>query len=194
MGYLQLAENDPYQHLAEVPSSAMRFYVFIPEGYRGASKDMYVREDVLDDLPEETYTQIMSELQPYQNTGLSAPADRASRKAARDTRKAGREDRKNKRAAAGETRQAARTERQRLRSEAKGKNAGAFAGILDKVTGAATSIFGSGSVDVQAGGGDFSVDYSAPQEESFFSKYKLPILIGGAAVIGGVIYLTTRKK
>lgn len=184
MGYLQLAE-DPYEHLAEVSREAMKFYIFIPEGFRGSSKDMYVREDIFDDLPSATRAQIMYELAPYQNTGLSAPADR-------EKRRAGREERKNTRANAGKTRQEARTERQRLRSESKGKGGGGkiFGSILDT----AKDIFGKGNVEVQAGDAGFSVDYAAAPEESFFSKYKVPIIIGGAALIGGVIYLTTRKK
>jgi len=192
MGYLQLAENDPYMHLAEIPAQYMDLYVFIPEGYRGASKDMYIREDVFDDLPKATYAQIMQELGDYQNKGLSAASDRASRKAQRDKNKADRNERKNTRAAAGANRQAARTERQRLRSENKGKGAGA--GILSGVLDTAKSIFGKGDVAVNAGGGDFSVDYSAAPEESFFSKYKIPLIIGGVAVIGGAIYLVMRKK
>lgn len=192
MGYLQLAENDPYSHLAEVGADSMKFYVYIPEGYRGATKDMYIREDVLDDLPAATYAQIMFELAPYQNTGLSASKE--EREAQRSERKAGREERKNTRATAGKTRQDARTERQRLRSESKGKGAGAFGGILNTVAGTAKDIFGKGNVDVNAGGGEFSVDYSSQPEESFFSRYKIPIILTSAAVIGGGIYLFTRKK
>ena len=192
MGYLQLAENDPFTALAEVGPDAMKFYVYIPEGYRGATKDMYIREDVLDDLPAGTFNQIMNELSPYQNTGLSASKE--EREAQRMERKAGREERKNTRATAGKTRQEARTERQRLRSEAKGSGSGKFAGILDKTIGAASNIFGKGNVQVDAGGGDFSVDYSGAPEESFFSKYKIPIILGSVAVIGGGIFLLTRKK
>jgi hypothetical protein len=192
MGYLQLAESDPFNALAEVSPNAMKFYVFIPEGYRGATKDMYIREDVLDDLPPATFSQIMYELDEYQNTGLSASKE--ERQAQRAERKAGREERKNTRATAGKTRQDARTERQRLRSESKGKGAGSFAGILGNLTGAAKDILGKGNVEVDAGGGDFSVDYSGAPEESFFSRYKIPIILGSVAVIGGGIYLLTRKK
>lgn len=188
MGYLQLAEEDPYSHLAEVPASAMQYYVFIPQGYRGANKDMYVREDVLDNLPAATRSKMMNDLAPYQNTGLSASKEE------RERRRANREERKMTRANAGKTRQEARTERQRLRSEAKGKGGGRgkeiFGGILDT----AKSIFGKGEVDVTAGGGDLSIDYSQEPEQSFFSKYKVPLLIGGAALVGGIIFLTTRKK
>jgi hypothetical protein len=186
MGYLQLAE-DPYMHLAEVPAQNMKFYVFIPAGYRGAEKDMYIREDVLDDLPEATYSQIMSELQQYQTTGLSdAKEDRKKRKADRNARK-------DTRANAGKTRQEARTKRQELRSTAKAQGGGKFADILGTVAGTAKDIFGKGNVDVNAGGGGFQVQYD-PNEETFFSKYKIPLLLGGAALIGGTIYLLTRKK
>jgi hypothetical protein len=192
MGYLQLAESNPFNALAEVSPNAMKFYVFIPEGYRGATKDMYIREDVLDDLPPATFSQIMYELDEYQNTGLSASKE--EREKQRAERKAGREERKNTRATAGKTRQDARTERQRLRSESKGKGAGSFAGILGNITGTAKDIFGKGNVDVAAGSGDFSLDYSAAPEESFFSRYKIPIILGSVAVIGGGILLFTRKK
>jgi hypothetical protein len=187
MGYLQLAEEDPYMHLAEVPAQNMKYYVFIPEGYRGASKDMYVREDVLDNLPKATYAQIMGELDAYQNKGLSASKEE------RATRRANREERKTTRANAGKTRQEARTERQRLRSENKGKGGG-FKGILDTVAGTARDIFGKGNVEVDAGSGGFSVDVATQPEESFFSKYKIPLILGGAAIIGGTIFLLTRKK
>ena len=186
MGYLQLAEEDPYSHLAEVPASAMQYYVFIPQGYRGANKDMYVREDVLDNLPAATRAKMINDLAPYQNTGLSASKEE------REQRRKNREERKMTRANAGKTRQEARTERQRLRSENKGKGRGKeiFGGILDT----AKNIFGKGEVDVTAGGGDLSIDYSQEPEEGFFSKYKVPLLIGGAALVGGIIFLTTRKK
>ena len=174
-------------HLAEVPAQNMKFYVFIPAGYRGAEKDMYIREDVLDDLPEATYTQIMSELKQYQTTGLSdAKEDRAKRKADRNARK-------DTRANAGKTRQEARTKRQELRSTAKAQGNGKFADILGTVAGTAKDIFGKGNIDVNAGGGDFSASYSGA-DESFFSKYKIPLILGGAVVIGGAIYLFTRKK
>lgn len=193
MGYLQLAESNPFNALAEVSPNAMKFYVYIPQGYRGATKDMYIREDVLDDLPPATFSQIMYELDEYQNTGLSDAASREARKAQRAQNQADRNERKNTRAQAGAVRQESRTERQRLRSEKKGSGKG-FKNILNTVAGTAKDIFGKGNVEVDAGGGDFSVDYSGAPEESFFSRYKIPIILGSVAVIGGGIYLLTRKK
>jgi hypothetical protein len=192
MGYLQLAENN-LEHLAEVPAQYMDLYVFIPEGYRGATKDMYIREDVLDNLSPDAYARIMGELSDYQNTGLSDAASRAARKAQREKNAADRNTRKNTRSTAAATRQAARTERQALRSQNKGKGGAGkiFGGILDT----AKDIFGKGNVDVQAGGGDFSVDYSgSAPEESFFSKNKVWLIGGGVLLVGGIVWYTMKKK
>lgn len=170
MGYLQLAESaDPnLVHLAETTVKNADKYVFIPQGYRGAQKDLYVREDLFDNLPETVYQNLMFELEPFQNQGLSGKmADRrAARREARQKRV--------------ETRAAARAQ---------------GGGFLDKIGNIATNVIGGlkgGSIDVQTAPGQFSVDYS--DEPTFFEKYKVPIIIGGVALIGGGIYLATRKK
>jgi hypothetical protein len=43
-----------------------------------------------------------------------------------------------------------------------------------------------GTIDI--GGED------VPQEQTFFQKYKMPLLIGGGALLVGGIYIATRKK
>jgi hypothetical protein len=170
MGYLQLAENaDPnLVHLAETTVKNADKYVFIPQGYRGAEKDLYVREDLFDNLPETVYQNLMFELEPFQNQGLSGKmADR----------------------------RAARRDARQKRIETRAGSRAAGTSFLDKIGGVAGNILGGlkgGSIDVQTGPGEFSVDYSG--EPSFFEKYKIPILFGGAALIGGGIYLVTRKK
>jgi LPXTG-motif cell wall-anchored protein len=40
---------------------------------------------------------------------------------------------------------------------------------------------------------DVSID-NADGEESFFQRNKIPLLIGGAVLVAGGIYLATRKK
>lgn len=185
MAYLQLADND-YSHLAAAP---MKYYIFIPQGFRGASKDSYVREDIFDSMDPMEYAQVMQELAPYQATGLS---DKAERKAARAAKKATK---------GGGARRDARATRQKNRQDSKlarVQAGGGFGGILGKVTDAAKNIFGKGddaSLDIQSGGGGgLEIDYNAGGEESFFSKYKVPLIIGGVAVVAGTIYLVTKKK
>ena len=176
MAQLQLAEN----YLAAAP---MEMYIFIPAGFRGNEKDIYVREDMFDNLPEMEYRAIMDQLAPYQPQGLSAKGDKkAARKAERAIKKEGK---------GGAARREAKQKRVETRAAARGEKGGLFGKAID----AATNIFGNKDLAVTAGGGDVSLDYTNPaQEESFFSKYKLPILIGGGALVAGAIYLGTRKK
>jgi hypothetical protein len=177
MAYLQLAEN----YLAAAP---MEMYIFIPAGFRGSREDVYIREDILDDLPEMEYRSIMQELAPYQPSGMSAkdPGKKAARKAARAEKKEGKGG-------------AARREAKQLRVETRAKARGEGGGLFGKAIDAATNIFGKKDLDIefdQAGG--VNVAFDPATEESFFSKNKIPLLIGGAAVVAGVIYLATKKK
>lgn len=178
MSYLQLADN----YLAQKPND---LYIFIPQGFRGAENDSYVREDIFDNLSPMDYQQLMYELNPYQNKGMSELSDRASRKEARAEKK------KTKGAGA---RREARASRQKTRQDAKTERAkmgGGIGGILDKVGGIAGKILNKGgSVEV-----DGSVlEYDPADNESFFSKYKTPLLIGGGLVAVGAIYMLTKKK
>lgn len=181
MAYLQLAEN----YLAAAP---MDMYIFIPAGFRGSQEDVYIREDILDDLPENEYRAIMQELAPYQPRGLSAN-DKASRKEARAVKKAGkggaaRREAKQKRV---ETKQAGKADR-----IAKG---GGAANIFGKVLDTAKGFIKNKDLDVEVDqGGGFNVEFDKEPEQSFFSKNKIPLLVGGAAVVAGVIYLATKKK
>ena len=110
MAYLQLADN-AYEHLAQRPNE---YYVFIPAGFRGAMKDSYIREDLFDNLSPYDYQQIMQELAPYQNTGMS---DKASRKADREAKKTAKADKKATQG--GGARRDARAERQAQRQQAR---------------------------------------------------------------------------
>ena len=189
MAYLQLADN-AYSHLAQRPNE---YYIFVPQGFRGAAKDSYIREDLFDNLSSHDYVVIMEELAPYQNTGLS---DKASRKADRAAKKGAKADKKELQG--GGARRTARAARQDQRQQAKiaKKSAGGGAGgFLDKVIGGAKDIFGKGdSSDVQAGPGGIKVDYDPDAEPTFFEKYKIPLIIGGVVVVAGGIYLVTKKK
>jgi hypothetical protein len=184
--YLQLAES-PYNRLAQKAPNEL--YIFVPQGFKGSTKDMYIREDKFDDLPESEYRQLMMQLAPYQGQGMSELSDRASRKAERQARKAKKGG-------------AARREARQKRVETRAASRAAGGGVLDKVIGAATSIFGKGEAEPiekdftitgTPGSLDVSID-NADGEESFFQKNKIPLLIGGAVLVAGGIYLATKKK
>lgn len=173
MAYLQLAD-DPYTHLAA--GNVKELYLFIPAGFMGAEQDMYVREDKFDSLPENEYQILMAKLAPFQNTGLSGKGSdkraerRAKRKAEKETKKATKREARQKRV---ETRSAAL-------SSVLGKASDIVGGILGKTP----------TVDVESGG----LDISYSTEPTFWEKYKTPVIIGGVLLIGGGIYLATRKK
>jgi hypothetical protein len=182
MSYLQLAEN-PYSHLAQnIPTDAREMYVYVPAGYRGADQDMYIREDLLDAMPTAAYQKMMFELEPYQNTGMSAKSDREARRQARKDKKALRSETKA-------AKQQARLER------AKSGETGLktlISGAKDIVGG----IFGTGTTTDTTGRAPItgSIDFGTPEEESFLSKYKVPLIIGAAGVIGFVVYKQMNKK
>lgn len=186
MAYLQLADNG-YSHLAQRPNE---YYIFVPQGFRGATKDSYIREDLFDNLSDYDYAVVMDQLAPYQITGLS---DKASRKADRAAKKEAKAAKKATQG--GGARREARAERQSSRQQAridKKAAGGGAGGFLDKVIGGAKDIFGKG-VDVEGNVGGLVVDYDTTPP-TFFEQYKIPLIIGGVVVAAGTIYLVTKKK
>lgn len=176
MSYLQLADNS-YTSLAEEIIAKGEQYVFIPQGFRGAAKDLYVREDLFDNLPESTYNELMNSLERYQNTGLSAGKG------------------KERRAARKDARVAKKSEKVATRDVRKDKRAARFGGIVDKVGGIVGGIMGGQKeLDVTAGGGGLDISYNDEPQESWISRNKIPVAIGAVVLIGGGIYLATRKK
>lgn len=191
--YLQLADNDPYSHLAEI---GRELYIFVPQGYKGAQQDMYIREDALDGLDDYQFQQIMFELEPYQNQGMSSKSSRAERRGARKDKK---ELKANKAAKkGGGARRDAKQLRVETRQKSKVDRQAKGGGFLDKIGGIATGIFGakdsSRALDVSVDGGAVSVDVTDDDEPTFFQKYQTPLMIGGAVLIVGGIYLATRPK
>lgn len=183
--YLQLAERDPYSYLAE---SGKELYIFVPQGFRGSQKDMYVREDTFDNLSPMDYQQLMFELEPYQNRGMSGKEDRQARRNARA---------KKKETRGGGARREARSQRQAQRQEARATRQASGGGFLDKIIGGATSIFGkepTGGLDVSYEGGDGTAIDVNTGGQTFMDKYKVPLIIGGVVLVAGGIYLATKKK
>jgi hypothetical protein len=184
MSYLQLAE-DNYSHLAQaMPTSASEMYVFIPQGYKGAQKDLYIREDLLDNVPEMVYQQMMFDLEPYQNTGMSAKADRDARKQARKDRKA----------LKGETRDA----RQQARLDRAKSGETGLKTIISGAKDIVGGIFGTGTTGTDTTTTrdplNFDANVSFGNEPTFFEQYRIPLILGGVAVGGLLIYKMMKKK
>ena len=178
MAFLELAENENYNMIAE--NNPMDKYVFVPAGYRGAQKDMYIREDLLDNVPQ----QIIEELDAFNARGLS---DKASRQARRAERKQAKQANKTER-------RAARAERQKSRQEA-------FKSVASTAAGALQNVFGT---DPGAGtdtGGDMppekDLTLTFDTDQTFWeknSKWILPVGIGAVVIVGAYFLMGKKKK
>jgi hypothetical protein len=177
MAFLELAENENYNAIAE--NNVMDKYVFVPAGYRGATKDMYIREDLLDNMPEA----IVSELDAFNVRGLS---DKASRQARREQRKA--------------TKQANKTERRTARAARQQSRQEALKSIAGTAAGAVQNIFGTGDTTATDTGDmppekDFSINIDT--QATFWEKNRswiLPVGIGAVVLTGAYFLLGNKKK
>lgn len=204
MALLQLAES-PYNMLAEnemylaETGSVVENYLFIPAGLFGMDQDTYVRSDFFDSLSDQEFNAVISALAPYQPQGLSAvgavltAATAAGKKLAPGIKKAI-ASRKEK-VAAGTAKPIFKPGGPLSNLATKVK-----AGVnklkdvpttkQDEVIEKTTPI--TGSVDI----GGTSLDFSTGQNvtpTNFFTKYKTPLLIGGAAVAGLLLYKNLKK-
>jgi len=203
MALLQLAES-PFNSLAESDGMYLSAgpvsdnYLFIPAGMFGMDSDTYVRSDFFDSLSDAEFEAVMTSLAPYQAQGLSAvgaivgSAVALGKKAAPAIKNAI-ENRREK-VAAGTVKPIFKP------GGALSNLAGKVKAGINKLKDVPASKAGeviekttpvSGSVDI----GGTSVDFSTgqPQQENFFTKYKTPLLIGGAALAGLVLFRTFKK-
>ena len=186
MAFLQLADN--YSMLAQNRSEN---YIFIPAGYAGATKDMNVREDYFDNLTDAEYMAMIRELAPFQSQGLSAVGIAAVGAGAFNVAK-NLIARRKARVAAGTAKPLFKPGGliSRIGEKIKAKQAGA--GDLQTVTNQNNL-----PVDTRGGGSgsfEFNIDDQTEPAQTFFQKYKMPILIGGGLIVAGGIFLATRKK
>ena len=190
MAYLQLAEDNPYNRLAE--GNPLKNYIFIPAGMFGMQSDQYVREDFFDDLPAEQYKQVIVTLAPYQNQGMSAIGAIAGigLNLAKNLIK-----RRAERVASGTAKPIFKSGGLVDRIKDKLATAKATTATTD-VNNVQTKAVAPFNVEGSAQIGGTNVDFSTSggTKESFFTKYKTPLLIGGGIVLIGGIYLATRKK
>ena len=190
-GYGMLAEN---MYLAE-SGPVSENYLFIPSGLFGMEEDTYVRADFFDSLSNEEFNAVIETLAPYQAQGLSAMgiAVGAVTKVLSPAIKKAIENRQEK-VAAGTVKPIF-------------KPGGALSNLAGKVKAGVNKLKDvpttkqaeliqkttpiTGSVDI----GGTTLDFSTgqPEKENFFTKYKMPLLIGGAAVAGLILFKTLKK-
>jgi hypothetical protein len=203
MALLQLAES-PYNMLAENElylaenGPVAENYLFIPSGLFGMDQDTYVRADFFDSLSNAEFDAVINTLAPYQPQGLSAvgavvTAAQFAGKAVAPAIKKAIEKRQEKMAAgtvkpifkpggalsnlAGKVK--AGVDKLKDVSAEKAKE------VIEKTTPV------SGSVEI----GGTTLDFSSGQPAAvpLFTKYKTPLLIGGAALAGLVLYKSFKK-
>jgi len=203
MALLQLAES-PYNMLAEKElylaenGPVAENYLFIPSGLFGMDQDTYVRADFFDSLSDTEFDAVINTLAPYQPQGLSAVG--AVVTAAQFAGKA----------VAPAIKKAIEKRQEKITSgTAKPifKPGGALSGLASKVK-AGVDKLKNASVDeakkiiekttpvsgsVEIGGTTLDFSTGQPEKESFFTKYKTPLLIGGAAVAGLLLFKTLKK-
>jgi hypothetical protein len=202
MALLQLAEN-PYNMLAENElylsqnGTVADNYLFIPSGMFGMTEDTYVRSDFFDSLSDVEFQAVISALEPYQAQGLSAfgivtAASSLGKIAAPAIKKA--IEKRAEKVAAGTVKPIF-------------KPGGTLSGLVDKVKAGVTKLKDvpapkqneviekttpiSGSVEI----GNTSLDFSSGQPAAvpFFTKYKTPLIVGGVAVAGLILYNVFKK-
>lgn len=199
--YLQLSENGNANSRQGNVKDNANPYVFVPD-ITGNSRGFYVREDNFDDLDDKDWNALMVQIAPYQpqvqNGGMSEDyflSNRASRKAKREQKT---KDKQEKRQAKNAIKKAKAVSIER----------GDRKDMLNNLVGGLTNIFGKKDSTATAPGDSTNVDTTdttnidrtkAPEPgappESFWDKYKTPILIGGTVLtIAGIAYSVHNKR
>jgi LPXTG-motif cell wall-anchored protein len=192
--YLELAEgenNGNYTALAE-GGGVMDAYVFIPAGFLPEfDKDTYVRADYFNKFDPTTAEALLNALASTQTVGLSfigiAAAASGGLKLAKnliDKRKA---------AVAAGTKKPIFGQGGVLQSiKDKIGKGGGMAPVATEPTKEFPAA--GGSLNLPGGTIDLNLTPQEPPKPSFFKQYKMPLIIGGAVLLAGGIYLATKKK
>jgi len=199
MALLQLAENG-YNHLAEnmylQEDPVSSNYIFIPAGMFDMDRDTYVRFDFFESLSDVEFDAAMQALAPFQPQGLSAvgavvtAATAIGKNLAPAIKKA--YENKQAKVAAG-------TAKPLFKPGGKLANLGGKikAGV-DKLKNVPAEKVGevidkttpiSGNISI--GGASLDFENAQPAGIPFFTKYKTPILIGGAV---GALLIAKKMK
>ena len=192
MAYLQLAENNGnYNMLAE--GSVLNNYLTIPPGFMGNDETKYVRLDYFDNLPNEQFALTMAKLAPFQPVTLLSAGGEGLIKAASFGA--------NFIPGVGP-----------LVSKVVEKAGPMAVGLIGKKNARKKAKKGTGTdteeqkekksfnlpnidANVTVGGQELGLTYNKPGNEpagNFFTKYKIPLIVGGVALIGG--YFLLKKK
>lgn len=205
--YLELAEgenNGNYTALAQ-GGGVMDAYVFIPAGFLPEfEKDTYVRADYFNKFDPITAEALINALASQQTVGLSAigigAAFSGGLKFAKNLIE------KRKAAVAAGTKKPIFGKGGVLQSiKDKIGKGGTMAPAVDPNAAAATAAAEAEAAAAAAAAQaqkDLQIQFgltndpNAPQnqQQSFFAKNKTPLLIGGAVLLAGGIYLATKKK
>jgi LPXTG-motif cell wall-anchored protein len=216
--YLELAEgenNGNYTALAQ-GGGVMDAYVFIPAGFLPEfEKDTYVRADYFNKFDPITAEALINALASQQTVGLSAigigAAFSGGLKFAKNLIE------KRKAAVAAGTKKPIFGKGGVLQSiKDKIGKGGTMAPPVDPAAAAAEKAAAEAAAAAaaaaaaeqqknfalnlqgQVNGQQFGVNYdpnaAQDQQQSFFAKNKTPLLIGGAVLLAGGIYLATKKK
>jgi hypothetical protein len=205
--YLELAEgenNGNYTALAQ-GGGVMDAYVFIPAGFLPEfEKDTYVRADYFNKFDPITAEALINALASQQTVGLSAigigAAFSGGLKFAKNLIE------KRKAAVAAGTKKPIFGKGGVLQSiKDKIGKGGTMAPAVDPNAAAATAAAEAEAAAAAAAAQaqkDLQIQFgltndpNAPQnqQQSFFAKNKTPLLIGGAVLLAGGIYLATRQK
>jgi hypothetical protein len=203
MALLQLAES-PFNSLAENDGMYLSEgpvadnYLFIPAGMFGMDSDTYVRSDFFDSLSDAEFEAVMTSLAPYQAQGLSAvgaiigSAVAIGKKAAPALQKA---------IANRKAKVEAGTVKPIFKpggalSNLAGKVKAGIQKLKDVPASKAEEVIEKTtpvSGQFQYGNAELNFNAGEPQQENFFTKYKTPLLIGGAALAGLVLFRTFKK-
>jgi hypothetical protein len=191
MALLQLAENNGMYLAEENPVGGN--YLFIPGGMFGMDADTYVRSDFFDSLGDDEFNTVIQTLAPYQTQGLSVIGIAAAATALAPAVKKAIANRAQK-VAAG-TAQPIFKPGGKL-SNLAGKIKAGVQKLKDVPADKTKALINSttpisGSVDIGGTSVDFSTGQPAPT--NILTKYKTPLLIGGA-VLGGLLLMKVLKK
>lgn len=195
MALLQLAESG-YNHLAEnlylQESPIADNYIFIPAGMFGMDQDTYVRYDFFESLSDAEFDAAMITLAPYQPEGLSqigaaiTAATAVGKTVAPAIKKAF--DKRQAAVASGTAKPLFKPggPLSNLASKIKGgvdKLKNVPAEKVNEVIDKTTPITGS----LEIGGTTVDFTTGQPEQESFFTKYKKPLLIGGGILVAAFV-------
>tara|TARA_R110000824_G_C15137086_1_gene669625 strand:+ start:741 stop:1325 length:585 start_codon:yes stop_codon:yes gene_type:complete len=193
MSHLQLAEG----------ASMTDSYIRIPAQFANTGETQYIREDFFDTLPDSTFGLVMGALdneQLSEGIYLQDKAAREARRAARKSKKADKQAQKARRREAGtKKREAAADYKEKQSSGVEGYEKGkGLKAVMDTVG----NIFGGGgqkqlTYDIdydQDTGFDYSAGLTGDTAQWIKGIPNWAVIAGGLAVVGGTIFLITKKK